>query len=221
MRNKKYTCVAILLTILSFNSFSVWGQKDSKAKEWLDKSSETFKKSGDLSIQFTINIKDIENKLSESFDGVIDVKGSKFRLDVPDMETWFDGKTQWVLQKGWDEVTVSEPDQQEVQTINPTTIFEVYKAGCNYKYLGEKNDINGRKVQEVELIPQSDKSEMSKIVMQISNSELMPVKIHIFYRNKIENIIHINKYQKNLNLPDTLFVFNVKKYPNAEIIDLR
>jgi outer membrane lipoprotein-sorting protein len=212
--------LALIVLFLSLTSFA-FAQKDAKAKEWLDKSSEAFAKAGDLSVSFTMNIKDVANQMSESFDGTIDIKGNKFHLDVPEMESWFDGKTQWVLQKGWDEVNISEPNPQEVQVLNPKTIFDMYKKGTNYKYLGETMDIKGRKVHEVELIPQAKNSEIKKITMQISPIDYMPVKIHITYKNKIENIIHITQYKKNANLADSLFVFDSKQYPEAEIIDLR
>lgn len=221
-KNQTKLCyIGLLFICLLFITPSVFAQKDSKAKEWLDKSSQAFKKAGEMTIAFTMNIKDIAANATESFDGTIDIKGSKFHLDIPDMETWFDGKTQWVLQKGWDEVSISEPDQKEVQAINPATIFTIYQAGCNYKYIGERTDIKGKKVQEVELTPIAKNSDMTKIIMQINPTDYMPVKIQILYKNKIENRIFINKYQKNMNLPDSLFVFNVVQYPDAEMIDLR
>ena len=220
-KRNKYISLWAYLLISLLVSAPLFAQKEAKAKEWLDKSSKAFSDAGNLSVYFTINIKDVGANVTESFDGTIDLKGPKFHLDTPDMETWFDGKTQWVLQKGWDEVTITQPKKEEVQAINPATIFNVYKAGCYYKYLGEKTDIKGKKVQEVELTPQSKDAEMTKIVMQINSTDFMPGKIHIFYKNNLENIIHINKYQKNLNLKDTLFVFNVVKYPDAEINDLR
>jgi outer membrane lipoprotein-sorting protein len=212
---KKLTVLFLLFPLLCF------AQKDAKAKEWLDKSSAAFSQAGALSVDFTMNIKDAPHKLSESFEGTIDMKGVKFHINVPDMETWFDGKTQWVLQKEYDEVNISEPDAKDVQALNPATIFSLYKKGCNYKYTGEKTDSKGKKVQEVELIPQAKGSEMTKIVMQIGSGDFMPVKIHIVYKNKIENTIYISKYVKNANLTDSRFVFDKKKYPDAEIIDLR
>jgi outer membrane lipoprotein-sorting protein len=200
---------------------TVFAQKDAKAKDLLDKSSAAYAKAGDLSAYFTMNIKDVSNKTSESFDGTIDVKATKFHIDMPDNEIWFNGKTQWVLQKGWEEVSISEPTEQEVQAINPGAIFNLYKKGCNYKYVGEKTDIKMRKVQEIELIPQNKKADMKKIILQVNTSDLMPVMIHIYFANKIENIIYINKFETKRNLPDTAFVFDKKRYPNAEIIDLR
>jgi outer membrane lipoprotein-sorting protein len=215
---RRVPCTLFFLFVICSLSFA---QKDAKAKEWLDKSSVAFNKAGTLSVYFTMNIKDVPNKLSESFDGMIDLKGAKFHLDIPEMETWFDGKTQWVLQKGWDEVSITEPNAQEAQTLNPAVIFDMYKKGCNYKYRGEKTNLKGKKVQEVELIPKVKNSDITKIVMQISSGDSMPAMIHIFYKNKIENSIHINKYQKNLNLADSVFVFDKKNHPKAEIIDLR
>jgi outer membrane lipoprotein-sorting protein len=204
-----------------FLSTSLFAQRNNKAKEYLDKSSAAFSQAGSMSIYFTMNIKDAVNKVTESFDGKIDLKKEKFHLDIPDMETWFDGKTQWVLQKGWDEVNITEPDHREIQALNPTTLFEIYKSGCKYKYIGEKIDIKGKKAYEVELTPNARKNEITKIIMQISATDLMPVKIHLYYNNRIENIIHVNNYQKNLNLTDSLFVFDTNKYPDADIIDLR
>lgn len=215
---KRFSFLLVLFSLTTTLSFA---QKEAKAKEILDKSSITFNKAGNLSAYFTMNIKDVANKVSQSFDGSIDIKGTKFHIDTPDMETWFNGKTQWVLQKDWDEVNISEPSKEEVQALNPRTIFDLYKSGCNYKYWGEKTSIKMKKVHEVELIPQNKKGEMTKIVLQIGTADFMPSLIHIYYKNGMENVIHINQYKTNLNLGDNTFVFDKKKYPKVEIIDLR
>ena len=212
---------SIVFCLLLFLPFSLFAQKDANAKEYLDKSSNAFAQAGTLSVAFTMNIKDIPNNFSQSFDGIIDLKDTKFHINTPDMEVWFDGKTQWILQKDWDEVAITEPDPKEVQVLNPMTIFSMYKKGHNYRYIGEKVDIKGKKVQEVELTPQDKNSELTKIVMQINKVDFMPVKIHLFYKNKIENIIHINSYKKNVNKPDKSFAFDKKEHPNVEINDLR
>jgi len=216
----KNSVLFIVTTIIFLLPPPAFAQKDAKAKEWLDKSSAAFSKAGAMSLNFTLNIRDVPNKWSESFDGILDLKGTKFHLNTPDNEIWFDGKTQWLLQKGFDKVQISEPSEQEAQVLNPALILNIYKKGCNYKYLGEKTE-KGRKVQEVELFPQAKDSEMTSIVIQIGVADNLPAKIHIFYKNKMENVIHINKYQKNAAFPDSYFAFNPKNYPDVEIIDLR
>lgn len=214
-----FRCVAILLLLLL--PAQIFAQKDAKAKEWLDKSAAVFNKSGGASIHFTLNISDVPSKIAESFDGRLDLKGTKFHMETPEIEIWFNGKTQWLLQKSFDEVHVSEPSMQEAQALNPAAVFNLYQKDCNYKYLGAKTDKKGRKVQEVELIPKTKDSDMARIVMQIGASDAIPSKIHIVYKNKIENVIYINKYQPNTALTDSSFTFDPKKYPDAELIDLR
>ncbi|GHT05908.1 hypothetical protein AGMMS49525_13710 [Bacteroidia bacterium] len=210
--------LAIVCCVVCFGSAAQAQNKT--AKTWLDKSSTAFTAAGTWSADFSMTIKMATQKTARSFDGTIDVKGAKYHLNVPEMELWFDSKTQWVLQKDFQEVNVSEPGAQEAQQLNPAFLFTLYQKDCSYSYLGEKTE-NGRKVHEVELIPQSKKSDLTKVVLQISATDAMPTKMHLFYRNNTENIILINKYRKNLSLPDSFFSFDPQKYPKVDVIDLR
>jgi outer membrane lipoprotein-sorting protein len=210
--------IITLIACIGFFTFAT-AQKDAKAKELLDKSSVALSQAGDVYAYFTMNIKDGISKTSQSFDGIIQMKGNKFKIDTPDQNIYFDGKTQWIYQKSYEEVNVSEPTDEEIQTLNPKSIFAIYKKNCNYKYAGNKTDIKMRKVQEVNIFPQ--KGEIAEITIQMNDIDHFPVMFHIFYENKIENIIYINKYQTKQNFPDNQFVFDSSQNPNAEIIDLR
>ncbi|MDR2692172.1 MAG: hypothetical protein LBB73_07795, partial [Dysgonamonadaceae bacterium] len=123
-------------------------QKDVKAKEILDKSSAALAQAGDISAYFTLSVKDEMNKTGQAFDGTILMKGNKFKIDTPDQNIYFDGKTQWVYWKSYEEVNVTQPAGEEIQALNPKSIFAIYKNNCNYKYLGTKTDVKMRKVQE-------------------------------------------------------------------------
>jgi outer membrane lipoprotein-sorting protein len=213
--------VFIIGLLLSGFSPLAFAQKDAKAKELLDKSSSVFSSSGDMSVHFTMNVKSVTDKVTESFDGQINLKGKKFFVEIPGRDIYFDGKTQWIHDRSYDEVNVSEPSEMEMQALNPTSIFELYKKGCDYKYVGNKTDTKMRKVQEISLFPKNKKGDITRIDMQINETDFLPVLFHIYYKNDLENIIYVNKYQTKLNLPDKLFVFDKQKYPEAEIIDLR
>ncbi|MDR2626996.1 MAG: outer-membrane lipoprotein carrier protein LolA [Dysgonamonadaceae bacterium] len=197
-----------------------FAQKDANAGKLLDKSAETFARAGGISASFTLNIKNTGAKTAESFDGSILMKGDKFFLSTPETDSWFDGKTQWVYMKNSKEVNISEPTQQELQMMTPSVLFNVYKKGFNYKYTGERTDLKGYPVYELELIPRK-KTGVTKVIIQIGKKDNLPVSISIINKNGINNIIHINKYQTGQNFSDDLFVFNKKKYPEVEIIDLR
>ena len=197
-----------------------FAQKDSKAKELLDKSSATFTQARGISATFSLNIKDPKARVTESFDGTIDMKGDKFSLNVPEYELWFNGKTQWVYLKGNEEVNISEPSEDEMQMLNPSLLFTLYKSGFRPKYIGEKADIKGKQVYEIELTP-SKKKDIVKMLVQIGKVSSLPHSITIYYKNNIINIIYINRYETGKSYDDSHFSFDKKKYPGVEIIDLR
>lgn len=209
-----------LLFIAVVFSISTFAQKDSKAKAILDKSSNAYSQVGNMTVDFTVHIKDSGSKKTDSFDGRLLLKGDKLYLSTPDAETWFDGKIQWTYMKKNQEVTISEPSEKEIQSLNPTLIFNIYKKDCNYKLKSEKTDIKNRQVYEIDLIPQG-KSDMTRIIVQINKADNMPVFFHILHKSKVENLIYINKYNTNQNHQDKIFVFDKTKYPDADINDIR
>ena len=216
---KTIPCLLIVIG-LTFTT-SVFAQKETKAKELLDKTSVMLGQSGGLSVSYTININDIASNNNQSFEGKMFLKGVKFFFDIPDQTVYFDGKTQWVYDKAFDEVSILEPKQQDIQALNPIMIFELYKTDCDYKYIGEKTDIKKRKVHEISLFPKRKNEDIKQIVLQINPNDSMPVFFHIIYKNDMEFRIYIDKYQTKLTLPDSQFVFDKSKYPKADVNDLR
>jgi len=211
----------LIIPAVLFTAVSVFPQKDAKAKELLDKTSVMLNQSGGISTVFTLNINDEVRKIKESFEGQILLQGAKFFLDTPDQTVWFDGKTQWVYNKSIEEVNILEPQPQDIQTLNPISVFELYKTDCDYKYKGEKNDLQKRKVREVSLFPKNKKQDIRQIDIQMNAGDGMPVFFRILNKDKSEYKIFINKYQTQMSFPDSQFVFNKMKYPKAEINDLR
>jgi len=217
---KLITCLLFIVIGLFFTA-PAFTQKDAKAKELLDKTSATLSQSGGMSVSFTVNVNDIANKIKQSFEGQISLIGAKFFLTTPDQEVYYDGKTQWTYDKNIGEVSILEPQPQDIQTLNPVSVFDLYKTNCNYKYKGEKIDNQKRKVQEVSLLPTNVKEDIKQVDIQINPSDSMPVFFLITYNDKSEYRIYIDKYQTKLNLPDSRFVFDTKKYPNVDVNDLR
>ena len=213
--------ILFIISVISLFSTQAFAQKDAKAREILDLSSQKYTEVGALTASFTMNIKDEKTKTTYSFDGTIQMKGNKFFLSTPDADSWFDGKTQWVYDKDGEEINITEPSEEEVQMINPSVIFDLYKKGSNYRFVGEKRDIKQRNVYEIELTPNNKKGDIQRIILQINKEDYMPVTFTIFYKKNLQNIIYINSYKTKQTLPDSNFVFDKKKYPDVEIIDLR
>jgi hypothetical protein len=70
------------------------------------------------------------------------------------------------------------------------------------------------------LTPENKKKAFSRIVLLISKSNYQPQLITLEQPNN-SSVITITSYKTKQSYSDSLFQFNKKKYPNAEIIDLR
>lgn len=208
-----------LITLLCLISFtSVAFAQDTRSI--LDKASAAYDKAGGVVANFTLDVKDTKTKSTHSYDGKAYMKGDKFKIEIPDATTWFDGKTQWVYVKDTEEVNISNPAGDELQSISPSVLFNIYKKGFNLKYRGEKV-LNGRSVYEIELTPQRKGSDFTKILVQTDKLNNTFSKIILTDKSGVENTLVIKRYQTGSNLSDDVFRFSKKDYPNAEIVDLR
>lgn len=188
------------------------------AKTILDNASSAFNKAGGVSVKFTLNQE--SGKKVYSQDGTALIKGNKFKIDVPDGITWFDGKTQWVYVKGSDEVNVTNPSGDELSAISPTVLLSLYKAGYNLAYKGQFTD-QGKAVYRVEMTPQSKKNDVSKFVVNVNKQNSQLTSVNIINKDGSQTKLLIVKYQTGVKLADTTFSFNKKDYPKVEVIDLR
>ena len=186
----------------------------------MDKAADAYEKSNGISASFALNTRSDVQKVSESFEGTINMKGDKFTLGTPDMVTWFDGTTQWSYVERNDEVNVSTPSGEELQFTNPALLLRAYKKGFTPKYIGESTASNGKSAYDIELTPKK-KGDILKVELQIEKFSNFPAKIKVEAKNGISNTIHISNLKTGVNQPDDFFVFKESDYPDAEVIDLR
>lgn len=182
-------------------------------KELLDEVLQKAFSEGRVEIDFTVFMDDQQSQ------GHISVQGKQFVLDTPGMKTWFDGKTQWTLVEENEEVSVSEPTEEELQALNPYAWMSLYQHGYELKF-GETGVSDVRKVIMTTTIP---REEMQSIVLLIHKIKLYPVRLSMASRGGLDVVvIDINKYEvKKRPLPATAFVFDRSQYPGVEVIDLR
>lgn len=202
MRKKIY-----LLALALSLAVSVFAQKDKQAREVLDKTAAALKQAEGVRATF-----------GGTAQGTLLLKGDRFYLSSGGIQSWFDGKTQWSYLEDSEEVNVSNPTPEELQTINPYALLSIYKNGYNYKYAGMKSR-NGKQGYEVILTPEK-KQDIAAITLFVSKT-YQPIYIKVEQSNKSVNEIMVNSYQTHQPLDNATFTFDKKKFPNAEVIDLR
>lgn len=189
--------------------------QQSDAKDILDRTADAFRKAGGVRITFSVRAPEGESK------GVIRLKGDKFMLETEGINTWFDGRTQWSYLASSDEVNVSEPTPGELQSINPYVWLSFYNKDYSLKLakIGNASDDNTYKIV---MTATKRSQDMQCLILYIEKGTLRPLKISMVQRgSKDAVVVSINSYQTGQNYPDSLFVFDKKDYPTAEVIDLR
>lgn len=195
----------ILITILL--PHYLIAQNDNKAKEVLGKVIMLLSQNGGVQIDF------------EGTDsGTLVMKGEKFYLHSGNIQSWYDGKTQWSYVAETEEVNISNPTQEDLQYVNPYFILINYQDNFNYKYNGYK-PIKGKHIHEIVLTPK-DNENSDKIVLWVSSSN-QPIYIKVEQNKKTISEVNVKSLQKQQNINEQVFRFNKNLYPNAEIIDLR
>ena len=197
----------LIIALCSASGSMLYAQQPGKAKEILDQAAATYKKAQGISMQF-----------EGTQQGTLLLQDDRFYLNYGGMESWFDGKTQWSYMQQNNEVTVSSPTPEELDGINPYSIINSYKTRFRYGYKGEEI-INGSKTYHLALAPKQ-KGDIKVISLWLTKS-FSPVRIIIKDHSGNAQTFNIRNYKAQQNLPASTFRYDTKKYPKAEVIDMR
>ena len=187
------------------------------AQDILDRTATAFRQAGGIQADFTVQTY-AKSILQGSSTGVIRLKGEKFLLDADGVKTWFDGRTQWSYLTNSDEVNISEPTPEELQSINPYALLSIYKQGYHMK-LGKA--YGGKPAYEVILTASNRKQDLQCVIIYVTKDTLQPLCISMTQKGGNSVAIRITSYKTGESYNDNLFTFDKKVYPTAEVIDLR
>ena len=207
----KHTLLSILLVAAMAVVASVQSMAQSnpaQARAILDKTSKVIGHKSGVSAAFTLN-----NPTTGNVSGTIAVKGGKFNARTPQAIVWFNGKTQWTYMKKNNEVNISIPTQAQQQMMNPYTFINVYKTG--YKMSSTKAGGS----YEVHLVAQNQKRSIQEMYVTVNSKTYVPSRVKMKHNGRWYTVTISNFSAKKL--PDSLFAFNSKDYPSAEVFDLR
>ena len=216
MSGPKNTLAGLLFFFLGILSI----QAQDQALAILEKAGEAYNKTSGVQAEFSIEIFAYGGESTAEIQGKIQLKGNKFKLDVGEMITWFDGKNQWFYLVNIQEDNLSNPAPEDLIMINPVMVFQLYKYGFDARYAGEKK-LGTKIAQHVELIPQEQHSDIQRIEVWFDKQTHRPLRISIRNKDLSGSLINIDKYIIDQEYPDAMFVFQQKAYPGAVVIDLR
>jgi outer membrane lipoprotein-sorting protein len=210
--------LSLLLIATTFISFQSQAQ-DAKAKVVLDKLSAKVKTMTSLKANFVFTMNDAKGASKGKKSGTFLMQGNKFKVDMTGQQIICDGRTLWTYLVANKEVQVSDYDANS-QSISPAKLFSgSYTRDYKYTYGGAKT-VAGKAVDVIELTPVNGKS-FKKILLYVDqktsmvNGGIMYDKSGSSYGYTISGVI------PNAKVSAADFMFDAKKNPGVEVVDLR
>ena len=193
------------------------GKSDPAAKKVLDAVSAKFKSFKNITAKFSLKLENASGKNMGVKAGTVYMKGTRYRVNVSGQEIYSDGSNVWTYDQPSNEVTISKLESGT--SITPQKLFtNFYDKDFLYKLNGNVK-LNGKTYQEIELTPIDKTKPFHKVLLYVSNSVINTTKI--FEKTGNRYTYSITSMSTTTPISDATFVFDAKKYPGVEIVDLR
>ncbi|MGB5988806.1 MAG: outer membrane lipoprotein carrier protein LolA [Marinifilaceae bacterium] len=205
--------IALLLVSMSF------AQKDKKAEAILSKVSATYKAYNSFRVNFSLTMYNKEEFINDESMGSADIKNDMYKISIMGVDTYFDGKTRYSYLIDSEEINITEPDQEDSELANPAKIFDLYKTGFNYSIVKQYKSAEANLV-EIKLIPIKEK-DYSHVVLVINKDKSNVISFTTVGKDGNDVILKMIKLEIKHSFENSHFMLNLKKYPDAEVIDMR
>lgn len=211
-----------LFGVLMLVAGSLFAQQDAKAKEILDKLSQTSRSYKTIQIEFSFTLENKSGSVTETNEGSVALKGKSYKLHMPamGMEVYSDGITTWSYMTESNEVNIAENDADGDASLNPANLFTIYEKGFKYTYIGEES-IGGKTSQVIDLFPTDKAREVTKVRLYIDKVKNQILRAKTFNKDGNVYTLSMKNMKTDQVLPDGYFKFDPAKYPKVEINDMR
>lgn len=193
---------------------------DPAAKKILDAVSAKFKTYKVIQSSFTLKIEDGKGKIQGVKKGTVYMKGPKYRVNITGQDIYCDGKNIWTYDHASNEVTITTLDPSGT-SITPQKLFtNFYDKDFLYKLNGEKKE-GTRVLQEIEMTPTDKKKLFHKVYVLVDKKNQTIYSTRVLEKNGNKYSYTVNTMNGSAPVPDATFMFDKKKFPGVEEVDLR
>lgn len=196
------------------------GKSDPEAKKVLDAVSAKFKTYKTVKANFTLRVENAAGKVQGSKTGAVQMKGVKYRVSITGQEIFCDGTSIWTYDVSAKEVQLTTLDNSS-GSITPQKLFTNFYDKDFLFVLNPDVKKGGKTFQVVELTPIDKSKPFFKVLLEVDKVTKNIMSTYVFEKSGNRYLYAINSMTTNTPIADDGFVFNMKKYPGVELIDLR
>lgn len=209
-----------IITVLAvlFTSATLFAQ-DANAKKLLDEVTAKANSYENIFIDFKYSLINTDQGVNQETRGDVTLKGELYNLNLMGTTQLYDGKKLYTIVPEDEEITISTQDPSDDDAITPSKMLTFFNEGYSYKWDITQN-VSGRKIQYVKLIPMDSNSEINYALLGIDPQTKHIYKLIMKQKNGTDISITVNTFKTNQTLPEKLFAFDGSKYPDYYINDL-
>ena len=199
-----------------FIGLSMQAQDAKKAKELLDQVSAKVKSYNNIVIDFKYSLSNPKEKINQESNGNVALQGNLYHLNFMGVTKIFDGKKVYTIVPEDEEITVENFDASDEKAITPNKMLTFFNTGYKYAW-DELQNVKGRKIQYIKLMPNSTKDSRKEILMGIDTQTKHIYNVIEIKKNGSKTTLTVNSFKTNQPLSKNHFTFTKSKYPNYYI----
>jgi len=196
------------------------GSNDPEAKKILDAVSTKFKTYKSIQAKFSVKGENAAGKPMLTKSGTLYMRDKKYHVSITGQEIFSDGVTVSTYDKAANEITITKIEQGS-SSITPQKLFtNFYDKDYLYKLNGDVT-FNGKKMKEIELTPVDKSKPFFKVLLYVDQASGFISGTKLFEKAGNKYVYSISGMTPNAKISEDLFLLDPKKYPGAEVVDLR
>ncbi len=196
-----------------FCALTLSAQGSDKAKALLDEVYQKVRSYDNIQVDFKYSLQNTEADINQETRGDVTLQGDKYLFNYLGSQQIYDGSKVYTIVPENEEVTIEDRSEDE-NTITPSKMLTFYKEGHTYQWDILQN-VQGRKIQYVKLLPIDTDSEIESILLGIDVETKHIYKLIETGKNGTQTTITVNSFKTNQPISKTLFTFDEDKYQDA------
>jgi len=180
-------------------------------KSLLNEVSQKVKSYENIEIDFKYNLSNDKENVNQDTRGNVTLSGDNYVLNMLGTTRIFDGKNIYSLVPEDEEVTISAYNAEDDKDITPSKMLTFYEKGYTFKK-DILQDVKGRKIQYVKLIPIDPNAEIKIILLGIDVQTKHIYRLIQTDAQGTKYTLTVNSFKTNQPLSKTMFTFDEAKY---------
>ena len=205
-----------LMCLLLVSSTLLFAQGPEQAKYLFNQVSAEIKKQKNLRFEFQYVLENKEEDTRQETEGKVTLAGNQYKLEFLEVIQLFDGNKIYTIVPENKEITVSDPEENEAISVNPSQLLNFYEEGYGYEW-DIRQKVMGRNIQFVKLIPTEENVDVQYLLLGIDIAKNSIYKLIEIGNNKTSTTLTIKNQEENISLTPDFFEFNSAEFPNYYI----